>query len=138
MTSNDIAPIANISAHITIVNGKPTTTTQDIATVFEKRHDDVIRIVRQRMAEAGDWGVRNFTDTPYTNPQNGQTYSIIRMTKKGFAFVVQKFTGKKAVQFQLAYVDEFERMEEALHNPLALTNGQHYVVAKDGWRGHFS
>ena len=104
----------SIAAHIAVVDGKPTTTTQDIAEVFGKRHDRVMAIVRQRIAEAGEWGIHNFVDTPYTNPQNGQTYSVIRMSKKGFAFVVQKFTGKKAVEFQLAYVDEFERMEMAL------------------------
>jgi hypothetical protein len=69
------------------------------------------------MSEAGEWGVRNFTDTPYTNPQNGQTYPVIRMTRKGFHFVVGKFTGAKAVRHQIAYADEFERMEIALRQP---------------------
>jgi Rha family phage regulatory protein len=73
-----------------------------------------MRIIRQRMAEAGEWGVRNFADTPYTNPQNGQTYSVIRMTKKGFHFVVGKFTGAKAAQHQIAFADGFERMEAEL------------------------
>lgn len=111
---SNLAINPSIAAHIAVIDGKPTTTTQDIAEVFGKRHDRVMAIVRQRIAEAGEWGIHNFVDTPYTNPQNGQTYSVIRMSKKGFAFVVQKFTGKKAVEFQLAYVDEFERMEMAL------------------------
>lgn len=103
-----------IAAHIAVIDGQPTTTTQDIADVYGKRHDDVLRIIRKRIAEAGEWGVRNFADTPYTNPQNGQTYTVIRMTKKGFHFVVGKFTGAKAVQHQIAFADEFERMEAQL------------------------
>ena len=103
-----------IAAHIAVIDGQPTTTTQDIADVYGKRHDNVIAIVRARMAEAGEWGVLNFEDTPYTNPQNGQTYPVIRMTKKGFHFVVGKFTGAKAVQHQIAFADEFERMEAQL------------------------
>lgn len=103
-----------IAAHVTAIDGKPTTTTHDIAAVYGKRHDDVLRIVRQRMAEAGEWGVRNFADTPFTNPQNGQTYTVIRMTQKGFHFVVGKFTGAKAVQHQIAFADEFERMADEL------------------------
>lgn len=108
-----------IAAHIAVTNGEPTTTTQDIAEVYGKRHDDVLRIVRQRISEAGEWGVRNFTDTPYTNPQNGQTYTVIRMTEKGFHFVVGKFTGAKAVQHQIAYADEFQRMKAELAQPTA-------------------
>lgn len=103
-----------IANRIAVVDGIPTTTTQDIADVYGKRHDNVLAIVRARMSEAGEWGVLNFKETPYTNPQNGQTYNVIRMTKKGFHFVVGKFTGAKAVQHQIAFADEFERMELAL------------------------
>lgn len=114
-----------VSSHIAIIDGKPTTTTHDIAEVYGKRHDRVLAVVRQRMTEAGEWGIHNFVDTPYTNQQNGQTYPVIRMTKKGFHFVVGKFTGAKAVQHQIAFADEFERMEAALtaqlsSNPLQL------------------
>ncbi|WP_157844827.1 Rha family transcriptional regulator [Methylocucumis oryzae] len=113
-----VAPVAQtdteISGHIIITDGQPTTTTQDIADVYGKRHDDVLRIVRKRMIEAGEWGVRNFAETPYINSQNGQTYPVIRMTKKGFHFVVGKFTGAKVVQHQIAFADEFERMEAEL------------------------
>lgn len=103
------------STLVTLTDGIPTTTTRDIAEAFGKNHDDVLRTVRGRMAESGEWGIRNFTDTPCVNPQNGQTYSVIRMTEKGFMFVVQKFTGKKAVSVQIKYVDEFERMRNALN-----------------------
>jgi hypothetical protein len=36
------------------------------------------------------------------------------MTKDGFAFVVQKFTGKAATAFQIAYIQRFNEMEAAL------------------------
>lgn len=108
----------SISHHIAVVDGTPTTTTQDIAEVYGRRHDDVLRIVRQRMTEAGEWGARNFAETVTTraNPSGGAPLlsPVIRMTKKGFMFAVGKFTGVKAVQHQIAYADEFERMEKAL------------------------
>ncbi len=114
MSQSVITGISAQTTHVTIIDGVPTTTTHDIAVAFGKRHDHVVTIVRQRMADAGEWGIRNFTDTPYINPQNGQTYPVIQMTEKGFMFVVQKFTGKKAVSVQIAYVDEFERMRNSL------------------------
>ena len=107
-------PGTSIAHHIAVIDGKLTTTTQDIADVYGKQHAKVMAVVRQRMAEAGEWGIANFGDTQYTNRQNGQTYQVIRMTKKGFHFVVGKFTGAKAVQHQIAFADEFERMEQEL------------------------
>jgi Rha family phage regulatory protein len=112
-----------ITAHIALIDGALTTTTHDIATVYGKRHNHVLEIVRKRMEEAGEWGMPNFKHTPYTNPQNGQTYPVIRMTKKGFHFVVGKFTGAKAVQHQIAFADAFERMEAQQSPALANDEG---------------
>ena len=114
VTDSIQTPSTSIAHHIAIVDGKPTTTTHNIAKVYGKRHDNVLAIVRARIADAGEWGVLNFKETPYADPQNGQTYQVIRMTKKGFHFVVGKFTGSKAVQHQIAFADEFERMEQEL------------------------
>ncbi|MDD2728341.1 Rha family transcriptional regulator [Malikia sp.] len=103
---------------LAVVNGVPTTTTHDIARVYGKRHDHVLRIVRQRMAECpSDWCLPNFGEASVELPQpNGGTvsYPVIRLSKKGFHFVVGKFTGAKAVQHQIAFADEFERMEAEL------------------------
>lgn len=113
------SPSLNPMHRITIVDGKPTTTTLDIAEVYGKKHRDVLRIVRQRMDEAPDgWCLRNFaqTVTERANPSGGAPIQspIIRLTRKGFYFVVGKFTGAKAVEHQIAFADEFERMEAAL------------------------
>lgn len=116
-----------ISSHIAIIDGKPTTTTHDIAEVYGRRHEYVMKIVRQRMVECPeDWRIPNFWETvsERPNPSGGAPIKspVIRMTKKGFHFVVGKFTGAKAVQHQIAFADEFERMEAALlaqHPPVA-------------------
>ena len=117
------------SGHIAVINGQPTTTTQDIAEVYGKQHAKVLAIVRQRMTEVPEeWRLANFgeTVTERANPSGGAPIQspVIRMTKKGFHFVVGKFTGAKAVAHQIAFADEFERMEAELlaqttrpHNP---------------------
>lgn len=105
---------------LAIHNGQPTTTTKDVAEYFEKQHRNVLKLTRQRIEEAGAWGLLHFEHTPYIDLQNGQTYSMYRMTKNGFNFLVQKFTGRKAVQYQIAYIDEFDRMEAALRSPATL------------------
>lgn len=116
-----IATAQGIAAHIAVTNGTPTTTTLDIAEVYGKRHDHILRIVRQRMAEAPEaWRLPNFGETVIErpNPSGGAPIQspVIRLTKKGFHFVVGKFTGAKAVAHQIAFADEFERMEADLQN----------------------
>lgn len=110
--------ITSIASRITVIDGHPTTTTLDIANVYGKRHDNVVSLVRQRMTECPEeWCLLNFKEVigEYQNGKGGtQTCPVIRMTKKGFHFVVGKFTGKKAVQHQIAFADEFERMEAEL------------------------
>ncbi|MPM83829.1 hypothetical protein SDC9_130898 [bioreactor metagenome] len=42
-------------------------------------------------------------------------YPAYRMTRDGFTLLAMGFTGKKALQFKLAYIDAFNRMEAKLH-----------------------
>jgi Rha family phage regulatory protein len=132
---SNITPSA-IAAHIAVVDGQLTTTTLDIAEVFGKRHDNVLRAVYQRMNEVDEeWCHLNFEGTVINRPNPGGgaplQSPVIRMTKKGFALVVQKFNGAKATRFQVAYVDEFERMEQALRaRPAQLESTQRAPAPK--------
>lgn len=102
---------------ITVTDGKPTTLSTDVARHFGKRHDDVLRAIRNLLPQLPDGGVRNFAETPCTDPQNGQTYSAYRLTRDGFTLLAMGFTGKKALAFKLAYIDAFNKMEAELQKP---------------------
>jgi Rha family phage regulatory protein len=76
-----------------------------------------------RIAEAGPWGVLNFEETTYT-ASNGESYPIFTMTKNGYAFCAGRMTGKKAVEHQIAYIQDFNAMNaytksRARDSPLA-------------------
>lgn len=103
-----------ITPAITIVDGKPTTLSTDLSRHFGKRHDDVLRVIRNLLPQLPDGGVRNFAETPVTEEQNGQTYPAYRLTRDGFTLLAMGFTGKKALAFKLAYIDAFNRMEAEL------------------------
>lgn len=87
---------------------------RDVAAFFEKRHDNVMRDVRNVLSETGSWGLLNFEETPYVDEQNGQTYKAFSMTKNGFTYLVQGYTGPKAASFKIAYIDRFDAMEATL------------------------
>ena len=102
---------------LAVVDGIPTTTSVDVARHFGKRHDDVLKAIRNLLPQLPDGGVRNFAETPYTDPQNGQQYPAYRITRDGFTLLAMGFTGKKALAFKLAYIDAFNRMEAELAKP---------------------
>jgi Rha family phage regulatory protein len=75
-------------------SGKVVTTSLIVAEIFGKNHADVLRDIRM-LSCSDSFRVSNFADTPYTHPQNGQTYPMFEMTKDGFSFLVMGYiTGK--------------------------------------------
>lgn len=102
---------------VAITNGTVTTTSLNVAQTFEKQHDKIIRDIKNLLAQVPEkWGIANFGETPYTHPQNGQTYPMYTLTRDAFTLLAMGFTGKKAMQFKLAYIDAFNRMEAKLQN----------------------
>lgn len=109
-------PVLNFQDFIQVDGETVKTTSRHVAAVFGKRHDDVLRTIRKRLEDAGEWGLRNFTETLYTDSQNGQIYPCFEMTKNGFVFLTQKFSGKKAAAFQIAYIEAFDAMASYIKN----------------------
>jgi Rha family phage regulatory protein len=119
---------------VSIVNRHAITTSLAVAEFFGKRHAHILEKI-QSLDCSPEFASANFSAQAQTvKIDNSATREskYYEMTKDGFTFLVMGFTGKRAAQFKEAYINRFNELETALHNPLALTNGQHYVVAKDG------
>lgn len=93
--------------------GNDVTTSLIVAQVFGKRHDHVLRDI-ENLSCSDQFRLLNFGDTPYTNPQNGQTYKMYEITKDGFSFLVMGYTGEKAGQFKERFINEFNKRESLL------------------------
>lgn len=87
-----------------------------VAETFGKRHDDVLKSIRN-LDCSEEFSLRNFAETPYRHPQNGQTYSKYLITQDGFSFLVMGYTGKEAARFKEMYINEFNRMRDELNKP---------------------
>lgn len=98
-----------------VVNGHPTTLSTQVSEYFDKRHDQVMRDIRCLIQKCPDLNLHNFVEVDYKTSK-GQTYKAYRMDRKGFVLLAMGFTGEKALQFKIAYIDEFDRMEEELRN----------------------
>lgn len=99
---------------VTVSNNRVITKSTDVAKQFHKQHTKVIRSINSLIAETGEWGIANFGDTLITNEQNGEQYQIYEITRDGFTLLAMGFTGKKALQFKLGYIEAFNMMEAEL------------------------
>ena len=105
------------------------TTSRVIAEKFEKRHDHVVRDIRNLIEANPDWGFPNFGETPYVDPQNGQTYQMYEMTRDGYSMLVMGFTGKKALDWKIKFLDAFNMMEQRVKSPAILSGPQLMAAA---------
>jgi Rha family phage regulatory protein len=102
----------NMLEFVMLEGKQPVTDTHIVAKHFDKDHRKVTRTVRMLIAKTGEWGVANFGHTPCVDEQNGETYSAYTMTKDGFMLLVMRFTGDKALQMQIAFVQAFDALAE--------------------------
>lgn len=96
---------------VEIVNGQPTTTSLDVAEHFDKRHDNVIKAIRQ-LDCSPQFAVLNFKASEYADP-TGRKLPMYRMTRDGFTFLCMGFTGAQAARWKEAYIEAFNRLESA-------------------------
>lgn len=107
-----------------IDNQRPVTDSLIIAESFGKRHDHVLRDIRE-LECSQEFSLSNFGECDYT-AQNGQTYTKYLITQDGFSFLVMGYTGKEAARFKEMYINEFNRMKNQITQPQL---PQNYVEA---------
>lgn len=103
-------------------------TSLDVAKVFGKRHDHVLRDIENILNDLREIGTSNdllnFGEvvriSKTTNPKNGKLVSrkmpIYNLTRDGFSLLAMGFTGKKALQFKIAFINAFNEMERIIKN----------------------
>ena len=71
------------NAIVTVHNGKPMTNSRDVAALFGKRHDNVVRDLDKLLGEAPEAAL-NFEECSYKASNEGRSYRAFNMTKDGF------------------------------------------------------
>lgn len=106
------------NALVFIQNDTPLTTSRTVAEQFGKQHQHVMRDIRDLFSQAEDESKigRMFHETTYAD-KYGRQKPMYTMTRDGFSLLAMGFTGKKALEFKLKFIDAFNRMEQALSVP---------------------
>lgn len=95
-------------------DGTPVVSSRQVAENFEKNHRDVLRAV-DKMKE----DVRNFAQMFFESTEAdsyGRNQRTYLMTRDGFTLLAMGFTGKKALEWKIKYIEAFNEMEEKLRN----------------------
>ncbi len=102
---------------ISILDGKPVTTSRAVATYFGKQHQHVTQKI-EKLDCSEEFRTSNFSLVKFEH--NGNEYTEYQITRDGFMFLAMGFTGKKAATFKEAYINEFNRLEQELHKAQSL------------------
>ena len=86
----------------------------DIAETFEKEHRNVLADIRsiQKDISSAEFSAL-FNETTY-KALNGKKNPAYLITRDGFTLLVMGYTGEKAMKFKLAYIKQFNAMEQTL------------------------
>ena len=110
------------SGLVSLIDGRAVTTSKQVADVFGKRHDHVLRDIETIRSQLPPERLPNFGEASIEvrQPNGGvATYPAYHLTRDGFTLLAMGFTGKRALQFKLAYIDAFNQMEAQLREPPA-------------------
>ena len=100
-------------------NGQVLASSREVAERFGKAHDKVKRSIKsfeKDVAIFGEMFILSYYDDSY-----GRKQEEYLMTRDGFSLLCMGFTGKKALEWKLKYIDAFNQMEDRLKNGNQLT-----------------
>ncbi len=116
------APSTAFAPILAVVDGIPTTTSNEVARVFGKRHDHVLRDIEALRLQLDADHAPIFGEM-VNEVQIGsgaiRKDPAYRLNRDGFTLLAMGFTGKRALQFKLVYIDAFNKMEAMLRAPNA-------------------
>lgn len=104
---NEIIRIENIEGDLRV-------SSREIAEHFEKQHKHVIEKIESIKVE-NSAVTKMFTESTYV-AGTGKAYKEYLISRDGFTLLAMGFTGKKALEWKLKYIEAFNKMEEELRD----------------------
>ena len=130
MSQAQLLPAEHFPPSVTLHHGRPATTSREVASFFGKRHDDVIKSIRNLQPNCPEqFTARNFAVSEYTD-ETGRTLPLFILYRDGFMLLVMGYTGKKVLAVKLAYIEAFNRLEAELaaQRGAALPKAPHIAI----------
>ena len=94
------------------VAGELVVTSRQVAEDFEKQHKHVLEAIENIKAE-NSAVTKMFIESSY-KAGTGKNYKEYLLTRDGFSLLVMGFTGSRALEWKLKYIEAFNKMENKL------------------------
>lgn len=98
-------------------NDQVITTSLKVAEVFGKRHNDVLKSIRNLTSAQNCAVLKMFETSSYVSEQ-GKEQPMFIMNRDGFTLLAMGFNGEKALEFKINYIEAFNKMEEVIKKGL--------------------
>lgn len=108
-------------------NGSAFTNSLLVAEKFGKSHKNVIASIKDILTSAEN-SANLFIEATYPDSYGRDQFMYI-MNRDGFTLLAMGFTGKKALEFKLQYIEAFNKMEESLSKSNQFTLPQSFSEA---------
>ncbi|WP_174450055.1 Rha family transcriptional regulator [Azospirillum baldaniorum] len=99
-------------------NGVVMTSTKGVAEGFSKPHADVLKaareLIRKLEQSQPEFAAQNFFPVKNKGLDGAEFMEEVNLTRDGFTLLAMGFTGARALEFKLRYIDAFNRMEAML------------------------
>ena len=99
-------------------NNRLVVSSRKVAEVFEKLHKHVMESIRELDCEE-EFNESNFRPVEYRDAK-GEMRPEYLITRDGFTLLAMGFTGAKAMQWKIKYIEAFNKMEAELRNPFSI------------------
>lgn len=100
---------------VVMKNQQAVTSSLQVAETFGKRPDHVLRdienLIKKDVSKIGEMFQESETTDSYGRPRK-----VYLMNRDGFTLLVVGFTGKKALNFKVKYIEAFNSMENQIKN----------------------
>ena len=110
---------------VRLENGQAITTSLQVAEYFDKQHKNILRDIDTLIAQLDkSFATLNFELCFKNNElQNGKPQAYYNLTRDAFTLLAMGFTGAKALQFKLAFLNAFNQLEhQVIHQQTTLVH----------------
>ena len=105
---------SSIIPNVNLVNGVLVVSSLEIAEKFGKTHANVLKNINRMLGELEkNFSKVNFYLADYIDEQ-GKTRPMYQLTRDAFSLLAMGFTGKKALEWKVKYIEAFNLMEAEL------------------------
>lgn len=122
---SNIKALENSEQLVRIENEQIVTDSRSVAEHFGKQHKHVLESIDNLVAENS--ATKNMF-LEQSREYRGRNFRYYLMNRDGFSLLVMGFTGKKALEWKLKYIEAFNNMEEELERRIIEARMDSYMI----------